>query len=131
MPLVREYSRNLGQHSILVRKGTFFEKRTLDTKNVTPLPYSIPFLSVLHRNKALHNFRKNGQRSIVERDIGLEYALLVASNSHISTTLFHSLWKNVYDSKCYALAVPMIMSLNILMYFFSGNISFFLFACLW
>ena len=90
MPLVREYSRNLGQHSILVRKGTFFEKRTLDTKNVTPLPYSIPFLSVLHRNKALHNFRKNGQRSIVERDIGLEYALLVASNSHIST-LFHSL----------------------------------------
>ena len=25
MPLVREYSRNLGQHSILARKGTFFE----------------------------------------------------------------------------------------------------------
>ena len=28
--------------------------------------------------KALHNFSKRGQRSIVKRDKGLEYALLVA-----------------------------------------------------
>ena len=31
-------------------------------------------LSVLHQNKALHNFHKKGQRSIVENNIGLEYA---------------------------------------------------------
>ena len=37
--------------------------------------YSISFLSVLHQNKALYNFRKRGQRSIVERNIGLECAL--------------------------------------------------------
>ena len=32
-----------------------------------PWPYSIPFLSVLHQNKAFHGFRKKGQRSIVEQ----------------------------------------------------------------
>ena len=36
---------------------------------LTP-PYSIPFLSVLHQNKALRNFRKSEQYSI-----GVEYAL--------------------------------------------------------
>ena len=36
-------------------------------------PY--PFLNVLNQNKAFHNFRKTGQRSIVECNIGLEYAL--------------------------------------------------------
>ena len=41
-------------------------------------PYSIPFLSVLHQSKALHNFRKGGQRSIVERNISLEYGLMCA-----------------------------------------------------
>ena len=69
--MVKAYSRNLGQHSILARKGT---------KNFTlpPIPpYSIPFLSVLHQNKALHNFPKRGQRSIVERNIGLECVLRV------------------------------------------------------
>ena len=40
-----------------------------------PSPYSIPFLSVLHQNKALHNFLERGQHSIVEHNIGLEYAL--------------------------------------------------------
>ena len=40
-----------------------------------PHPYTINFLSVLHQNKALHNFYKRRQRSIVERNIGLEYAL--------------------------------------------------------
>ena len=37
----------------------FFIKK--QTKNLTT-PYSIPFLSVLHQNKALHNFHKTGQR---------------------------------------------------------------------
>ena len=64
----RAYSRNLGQRSILARK---------DPKNFTPAPYSIPFLSVLHQNKALHNFRKRGQLSIVERNVGLEYPLAI------------------------------------------------------
>ena len=41
-------------------------------------PYSIPSLSVLHQNKALYNFHERGQRSIVERNIGLEYALETA-----------------------------------------------------
>ena len=40
-----------------------------------PLPYSIPVLSVLHRNKALYNFHKRGQHLIVECNIGLEYVL--------------------------------------------------------
>ena len=38
---------------------------------------------------------------MVEHDTGLQYALLIALNSHISTTLSHSLWKNVNDSKCF------------------------------
>ena len=33
------------------------------------------FLSVLHQNKALHNFGTRGQCSIVKCNIGLEYAL--------------------------------------------------------
>ena len=129
MPLVRAHSRNLGQHSILARKGILKKGHQ---KFYTPLlPYSIPFLRVLRQNKALYNFCKRRQRSIVERNIGLEYTLLVASNSHISTILSHPLWKNVNDSKSYVLAVPMIMSFKVLKYFFSGKISFFLFACLW
>ena len=42
------------------------------------------FLSVFQYSKALYNFRKSGQRSIVERNIGLEYV-------HILTTLSHAL----------------------------------------
>ena len=76
---LRAYSRNLGKCSILARKGTFYEKRALflkkGTKNSTPPPHSIPFLRVLNQNKALYNFCKRGQRSMVERNIGLEYAL--------------------------------------------------------
>ena len=34
-----------------------------------------PLFSVLHQNKALYNFHKRGQHSIVECNIGLEYAL--------------------------------------------------------
>ena len=44
-----------------------------------PCPYSIPILSVLHENKALHNFRQGGQHLIVEFNVGLEYALFVVS----------------------------------------------------
>ena len=118
MPLVRAYYRNLGQCSILAREGTFFEKRT------SKILFCIKI-------KLFNNFHKRGQRSIVERDTGLEYALLVASNSHISTTLLHPLWKNINDSKSYVLAVPIIMSFKVLKYFFSGKIGFFfyLLAC--
>ena len=42
--------------------------------------YSIPFLSVLHQNKALYNFHKRGKYSGVKLNIGLENTLLVASN---------------------------------------------------
>ena len=57
-----------------MKKERFFYKK--GTKNLPPpLPYSIPFLSVFHQNKNLHNFLKRGQRSIVELSIGLEYAL--------------------------------------------------------
>ena len=61
-----------------MKKGRFFCRK--GTKNFTPYPslYSIPFLIVLHQSKALYNFHKYGQRSIVERNIGLEYALPVA-----------------------------------------------------
>ena len=74
----RAYSRNLGQHSILARKGNFYEKGHFfkkRTPKIPPTPYSISFLSVLHQNKALHNFHKRGQHLIVERNTGLEYAL--------------------------------------------------------
>ena len=47
-------------------------------------PYSTPFLSVLHQNKAIHNFRKKGQRSIVERNIGLQYALIALAVPNFS-----------------------------------------------
>ena len=39
---------------------------------IPPLP---PLFSVLHQNKALYDFHKRGQHSIVECNIGLEYAL--------------------------------------------------------
>ena len=123
MPLVRACSRNLGQHSILTRKSTFLKKK--QHQKFYPLPpFSISFVSVLHWNKGLYNFHKRGQRSIVEGNIGLEYSLLVASNSHISTALFHALWKNVNNSKSNVLAVPMTISVKVLKYFFSDKISF-------
>ena len=53
-----------------MKKGTFQKKGPQKSH-----PYSIPFLNVLHQNKALHNFCKRGQCLIVERNIGLEYAL--------------------------------------------------------
>ena len=60
IPLFREYSRNFGQRSILARKGTFFEKSEKRAPKILPPPplhtYSIPFLTVLHRNKSLYDF---------------------------------------------------------------------------
>ena len=47
----------------------FFSKK--GTRNFTT-PYSIPFLSVLHQNKALHNFHKRGQRATAGRIKGLD-----------------------------------------------------------
>ena len=51
----RAYSRNLGQRSILARKGTFYE----NSKNFTP-PYSIPFLSVYIKIKLCIIFTNGG-----------------------------------------------------------------------
>ena len=80
----------------------------------------------MHLNQALYNFSKRGQCSIVEHNIGLKYALLVTSNSHISTTLSHPLWKNVSDSKRYVLAVPMIIPFKVLKYFLVAKVIFFI-----
>ena len=60
------------QRPILVKKGTFFwggggkkKKKKKGPKNLTT-PNSNPFLSVLHRNRALHNFHKRRQRPIAD-----------------------------------------------------------------
>ena len=102
---------NTGQRSIMARKGTSFWK--MGYKNLTP--------------PSLYNFHKRGQHSTVERNIGLEYAMLVASNSHIST-LSCPLWK-----KSYILAVPVIMSFKVLKYwsilFVTKEVLFYLSAC--
>ena len=64
-----------------MKKHFFFIKAFLKkghqkgTKNFTPPPYSISFLSVLHQNKALYNFCKRWQYSIVKHNTSLEYAL--------------------------------------------------------
>ena len=77
------YFRNSRQRSILAIKGTLYEKRHFFEKGaqkISPPPYSITLISVLHENKALHNFCKRGQHSIVECNIGLEYALIWVKN---------------------------------------------------
>ena len=65
----RVESRKFGQLPILAKMGIFFEEKR--TKNFTT-PYSIPFLSVLHQNKALNNFNKRGQLPTVGRIKGLD-----------------------------------------------------------
>ena len=56
--------RKFGQLPVLAKIGIFyFEKK--GSKNLTTL-YSIPFLIVLHQNKALHNFHKRRQRPRVD-----------------------------------------------------------------
>ena len=77
------YFRNSRQRSILAIKGTLYEKRHFFEKGaqkISPPPYSITLISVLHENKALHNFCKRGQHWIVECNIGLEYALIRVKN---------------------------------------------------
>ena len=75
MPLVCGFtmSRVICLFVILTEDWTLFEKK--GPKNFNPF-YSIPFLSVIHQNKALHIFFKRGQLSIVECNIDLEYALM-------------------------------------------------------
>ena len=68
---------------------------------------------------------------IVERNRGLEYALLVASNSHISTILSHPLWKNVNESKKLCTGSANYHVFQSFEVFFSGKISFFLITCMW
>ena len=71
------------------QKGHFFWKRGPQKFHPTsPRPYSIPFLSILHQNKALHSFCKRGQRSIVECSIGLEYARI----GSVYPSLLPSVW---------------------------------------
>ena len=48
--------------SNISQKGHFFAKR--GTKILPLYPFLIPFLSVLHQNKALYNFHERGQRPI-------------------------------------------------------------------
>ena len=55
----------------------FFEKREPKLSHTL---FSIPFLSVLHQNKALHNFHKRGQRPTVGRIKGLDWGLMGHSN---------------------------------------------------
>ena len=59
---------DIGQHSILVKKGTFEKKGV----NNFSTPCSIPFVNVLHQNKPLHNFYKKGQCSIAGCMKGLD-----------------------------------------------------------
>ena len=66
---------DIGQKGhFFMKKGHYFEKRAprFHTHARTHA-HSIPFLNILHQNKAFHNFCKKGQRSIVECNIGLEY----------------------------------------------------------
>ena len=78
--LYKAYSKNLGQRSILARGCTFYERRAffLKNKGTENPPYSVPIQSLFCIKLKLciiYNFRKRGQHSIVERNIGLEYAL--------------------------------------------------------
>ena len=66
--ITRAYSWNLGQHSILAKKGIF--KKYMPKKFTNH--YSIRFLSVLHQNKILHNFCKRGKHSIFKLKKGLD-----------------------------------------------------------
>ena len=65
------YSRNLGRRSILARNCIFLRK---ELKTFNPPIQSV--LTFLHQNKALHSFCKRVKCSIVECNIGLEYALV-------------------------------------------------------
>ena len=49
------------------------KKKEIKNRNT---PFSIPFLSVLYQNKALHKFHKRWQRPTVERIKGLDWGLM-------------------------------------------------------
>ena len=63
---------NLEKPMILVKKGTFLGKKKKRARKNFTTPYSISFLSVLHQNKALHNFHKRGQCPIAGHIKGLD-----------------------------------------------------------
>ena len=56
------------------QKSTFFEKKG---RQKLPYPLFNPFWSILHQNKALHNFYKRGQRRITGRIKVLDYVLAI------------------------------------------------------
>ena len=60
-------------------KWFFFFFEIKETKNLITFN-SIPFLSVLHQNKALHNFHKRGQPPTVGHIKGLDQGLIGHSN---------------------------------------------------
>ena len=91
MSLVRAYSRNLGQRSILARKSTFLKKKRHQNFNPPPL-YSIPFVSVLHQNKALHNFRKREKGAAF--DSQTQYRSTLCSD--ISDIIYVYLYLSIY-----------------------------------
>ena len=63
----------LEHRPILSKKGTFFEKKKKKEKHQKfHHPLFNPFLSVLHKNKALHNFRKSVQCLITGHIKGLD-----------------------------------------------------------
>ena len=91
----RAYSRNLVQLRYWPKRTRFYEKRHFLLKKATFLKKSsalpsfpIPFLNVLRQNKALRNFPKRAQHSIVKRNIGLEYTL--STIRKILSSLFNS-----------------------------------------
>ena len=65
-----------------------FIQKNLDrisVQDLSPPPHhSIPLLSVLHQNKALHIFRKRGQRSIFELNKGCCFKILSSCNLFLS-----------------------------------------------
>lgn len=73
--IIKANSKDLGQRLMLARNGTLSLKKGL--QNFHPSPYSIPFLIFLPKNKSFYNFWKKGQHLIVQRNIGLEYALIM------------------------------------------------------
>ena len=73
----------------MYEKGAVFLKKGPQILHLAP-PYSIPFLSVLYQ--ILYNFRKRGQRSIVECNISLEYALHTQTIRRLLLTNFLSVF---------------------------------------
>ena len=88
----RVKSRKLGQHPIFVKKGS---------KNFTT-PYSIPFPSVLHQIKVLHNFSKRGKCLIAgylkDLDKGLFDVLNQNSLRVMQEIAFVNLYKTYFDT---------------------------------